>query len=103
MIRDVRLSGPTLKLLRLLVESPERGRSGADISRATNIGSSTLYPLLQRLEAAGWLTSVWEEIDPADAGRPRRRFYTLTPEGLRHALRELQALQFSPTGAPAWG
>src|SRR5439155_12302784 len=57
----VRMSGPTLKVLKMLVEHPQEGRSGAEISKLCSIGSGTLYPLLQRLENAGWLASEWED------------------------------------------
>jgi DNA-binding PadR family transcriptional regulator len=46
----------------------------------------TLYKALGRLEEFGLLTSHWE--DGADAeGRPRRRLYELTGDGLRVAER----------------
>ena len=101
MKRDIRLSGPTLRLLKMLIEKPLEGRSGADISKTLNIGSGTLYPLLQRLEHAGWLKSEWEQINPSDAGRPRRRFYKLTGEGQTQAVRALTDLQTAP-GVLAW-
>lgn len=37
---------------------------------------STLYPLLRRLEAQGFLSSEWREEE-----RRRKRFYRLSPEG----------------------
>ena len=98
---DLRLTQPTLKILRFLVANPREGRSGAEISKATNVGSGTLYPTLARLEKAGWLTSEWEVIDPSEAGRPRRRFYKLTGVGQRNALAALSDLQFG-TGELAW-
>ena len=55
----VRMSGPTLKLLTLLLESPQEERSGASISKATGLGSGTMYPLLQRLEIAKWIEGRW--------------------------------------------
>jgi PadR family transcriptional regulator PadR len=97
---DVRLSGPTLKLLKLMLEEPTRKRSGAEISREAKIGSGTLYPLLLRLERAGWLLSEWEHIDPKEAGRPRRRFYRLSPVGYPKAREALAGFQFE--GAVAW-
>ena len=102
MTQKVRMSGPTLKLLKLMVEHPGEGRSGAEISKAAKIGSGTLYPLLQRLEAAKWLESVWEEIDPSEAGRPRRRFYKLTRQGQLAASRELAEVQTTDPGVLAW-
>ncbi len=92
---DVRLSQPTLKVLRFLLETPRERRSGADMSRATKVGSGTLYPMLARLEAAGWLTSEWEVIDPSEAGRPRRRFYRLTAVGQSNARAALADLQMA--------
>jgi PadR family transcriptional regulator, regulatory protein PadR len=65
------------------------------------LGSGTLYPLLQRLENAGWLKSEWEEVDPSEAGRPRRRLYKLTGHGQTRAVRELAELQ-TTAGVLAW-
>ena len=99
--QDVRLTQPTLKVLRFLLEKPREGRSGAEISKATKVGSGTLYPMLARLEAAGWLTSEWEVIDPSEAGRPRRRFYKLTAIGQNNAHAALADLQMA-AGELAW-
>ena len=42
----------------------------------------TLYRALGRLEQMGLMTSAWEDPQiPADANRPRRRLYALTPDG----------------------
>ena len=101
MEHNVRLSGPTLKVLKFLVEKPRQARSGAEISRTVNVGSGTLYPLLQRLELAGWLKSEWEKIDPSKEGRPRRRYYLLTGHGQTNAVRALSELQAAP-GVLAW-
>jgi PadR family transcriptional regulator len=47
-------------------------------------GHGTLYKALGRLEEFGLLSSRWE--DPAAAeGRPRRRLYELTGQGIRAA------------------
>lgn len=101
--RDVRLTQPALKVLRFLMETPREGRSGAEMAKATKVGSGTLYPMLARLEVAGWLTSEWEVIDPSKAGRPRRRFYRLTASGYRRAGSELRDLQMVfGTGEFVW-
>jgi DNA-binding PadR family transcriptional regulator len=101
MENHIRLTGPTLKVLKLLLEKPREGRAGADISRTLGISSGTLYPLLARLEVAGWLKSKWEIIDPTDVGRPRRRFYKLTGHGQTQGARALAELQMAP-GVLAW-
>lgn len=98
---DVRLTQPALKVLRFLMETPREGRSGAEMSKATRVGSGTLYPMLARLEVAGWLTSEWEMIDPSEVGRPRRRFYRMTAVGQNNARVALADLQMAP-GEPAW-
>jgi DNA-binding PadR family transcriptional regulator len=98
---DVRLTQPALKVLRFLMETPREGCSGAEMSKATKVGSGTLYPMLARLEAAGWLTSEWEVIDPSEAGRPRRRFYRLTAVGQNSARKALADLQMR-AGELAW-
>jgi DNA-binding PadR family transcriptional regulator len=42
----------------------------------------TLYKALDRLAKAGYLASRWEDAQlAADEGRPRRRFYRVTPAG----------------------
>lgn len=79
----VRMSLQTLKVLQAFLESPTSQLSGADIHRRCGIASGTLYPILLRLEAAGWFTSNWEAVDPASVGRPRRRLYRLTSMGLK--------------------
>src|SRR4051812_20051984 len=102
MTEKIRMSGPTLKLLKLLIERPKEGQSGAGISKVTKIGSGTLYPLLQRLENVGWLDSEWEDVEPSEAGRPRRRFYKLTRKGQAGAAKALAELQTNAPGVLAW-
>jgi PadR family transcriptional regulator, regulatory protein PadR len=83
--RDVRMSLQTLKVLEAFLDEPTDELSGADVLKRSGIASGTLYPILLRLEAAGWFVSRWEAVDPASVGRPRRRLYRLTPTGLARA------------------
>jgi PadR family transcriptional regulator, regulatory protein PadR len=83
--REVRMSLQTLKVLEAFLENPADQLSGADLLQRAQLASGTLYPILLRLESAGWFVSRWESVDPSSAGRPRRRFYRLTPTGLRRA------------------
>ena len=62
---------------------------GFDLADQTKLKSGTMYPLLARLEKAGWLTSRTEDVDPHLVGRPRRRLYALTGEGELAARQEL--------------
>jgi PadR family transcriptional regulator, regulatory protein PadR len=52
---------------------------GSQICQQTGRGSGTVYPALDRLMKAGWISDRWENPVPAD--RPRRRFYAITPVG----------------------
>jgi len=59
-------------------------------------GHGTLYKALGRLEEFGLLTSHWEDAAAAE-GRPRRRQYELTGQGVRVAE---QALDQAPARTP---
>ncbi|WP_442956933.1 helix-turn-helix transcriptional regulator [Porphyrobacter sp. HT-58-2] len=74
-----------MKVLTALYNHP--GSSGADVCKLSSLPSGTVYPILGRLESAGWLNSQWENIDPRAAGRPRRRFYFLSAGGAAEAKR----------------
>ena len=70
------LTPQTLKVITALHEGPNS--TGAQVCRETGLPSGTVYPILSRLEQAGWLTSNWEQGDPVALGRPRQRYYRLT-------------------------
>ena len=66
-------------------------RFGFDIMQVTNLPSGTIYPALRRLEALDLVTSDWEkDLKARKEGRPRRRYYELTPAGKRQ-LKEAEA------------
>lgn len=92
--RDVRMSLQTLHVLEAFLANPAEQLSGADVQKRTGLASGTLYPILLRLESAGWFVSRWESIDPASAGRPRRRLYRLTASGLARASEVFASLSF---------
>jgi PadR family transcriptional regulator PadR len=75
--------------------------SGCDIARETHLASGTLYPILSRLERAGWFISRWEVDDPEKLRIPRRRFYMLTGLGARKAAAEHPTPK-AAAGWPAW-
>ncbi|MFD9630107.1 PadR family transcriptional regulator [Streptomyces violascens] len=52
---------------------------GLDIVRVTGLGSGTIYPILARLHAHGWITGD-DETGP-HPGRPARRYHQLTERG----------------------
>ena len=91
----MRLSLKGLSVLNLFLEDIRKTRSGAEISRELGIASGTLYPILARFEQNGLLESEWEQVDPTQVGRPRRRFYKITGAGQELASRESQAALLS--------
>lgn len=91
----------TMKVLSVFCEDPKAEMSGREIGKKTKLPSGTVYPILIRLENAGWLSSRWEDIDPKEEGRPRRRFYTITGLGCQKtqdALKDVGQM----FGVPAW-
>lgn len=85
MSSERRITQQTERILATLLTKPSAEWWGAQIAPAADLKSGTLYPALARMERFGWLSSRWEEIDPAEEGRPRRRLYRLTGEGQRVA------------------
>ena len=72
---------PTQLVLRALLADPSRELYGVEIGDAAGLPSGTVHPILARLEAAGWIESRWEDVDPSVAGRPARRYYRVTTDG----------------------
>lgn len=107
----MRITVATARVLAVLLADPQADRYGLDLMRDTGLASGTLYPILHRLQDAGWIAGHWEEVDVVLESRPARRYYRLTPEGAtgaRQALADLRAQTAPPvTGAthearPAW-
>lgn len=84
----MRLTGPLIKVLEVFLQEPDTELYGLQLLRTTGLKSGTVYPLLDRLEAVGWLQSRWEDRPASRGTGPRRRFYTLTATGA-HEARQL--------------
>jgi DNA-binding PadR family transcriptional regulator len=93
----------TLRVLRVFMESPANDHYGLDLMRATGLSSGTLYPILKRLEKDGLVVGQWEEVDASEVGRPRRKLYRLTPDGVVAARNDLQEARVSLGLSPAGG
>src|SRR4051812_41946309 len=89
----IRLTTGVAQVLAAFLAEPAAPRYGLELMRATAQPSGTLYPILTRLQGAGWVVAQWEDIDPAAEGRPARRYYRLTPDGVAAARTELAALR----------
>lgn len=85
MVDNIRLTAQTRQVISAFSNEGSSGLSGSEICKSTGLPSGTLYPILLRLEKAGWLVSKWEEGNPTDMGRPRKRLYSLTGAGVRAA------------------
>jgi PadR family transcriptional regulator PadR len=102
----LKLTAAVVKVLMCFIEDVDADRYGMDLMRDSGLASGSLYPILARLEAADWVTARWEDIDPEVAGRPARRYYRLTPDGIVSARTELAAMHsrlskaLGPIGQP---
>lgn len=80
--RELKKGSAELLILSLVEQQP---RHGYEISKLIETRSdgvlrfhvASLYPMLYRLEARGWIEGRWVE----KAGQRRRRYYRLTREG----------------------
>ena len=80
--RELKKGSAELLILSLVEQEP---RHGYDIARLIEVRSkgviqfkvASLYPLLYRLEARGWIDGRWVE----KPGQRRRRYYRLTAAG----------------------
>ena len=90
----------TQLVLRALLEDPSKERYGLALCELVGLPSGTIYPILARLEQLRWVESFWEDADGhVVEGRPRRRYYRLTPDGAeqaRHALASSYRAKKSP-------
>ncbi|MEV4041481.1 PadR family transcriptional regulator [Streptomyces sp. NPDC049744] len=87
---SIRLTRPTLEVIKVLLAStPDSPAWGLKICDEADLGSGTVYPILDRLEQHGWVTS-YKESEP-HPGRPARRYYELTASGRAQAGESLAA------------
>jgi PadR family transcriptional regulator, regulatory protein PadR len=67
---------------------------GLRLVKATGRPAGSVYPILERLERAGWVESTWD--DDADRSGPRRRLYRPTADGAVEARALLAARRVAP-------
>lgn len=88
----LRVTTTVARVLRPFLDDPKEPRYGLELMKATGLASGSLYPILARLERAGWVRSRRERVNAVDAARPARRYYELTAEGEAAARHELATL-----------
>lgn len=54
--------------------------------KGTGLKPGSLYPILHRLEAAGWIVGQFD--DPSESGRPPRRYYEWNSTGTGRSAAE---------------
>ncbi len=92
MAGPIRVTNPLLDVLEVLLQAfgNHDDLHGWAIMKATKRSGPTVYGVLDRLENIGWISGAWEDENP-EPGKPRRRFYSITPTGVigaREILRE---------------
>lgn len=78
-----RITAQLLLVLEALTSTPGKEWYGTELMDMTKLSSGTLYPILHRLVADGWLVRTREA--PSETGGPTRRLYQLTGVGVQHA------------------
>ena len=91
-MQDLDITPRMATVLKVLLEDPDQPRYGFGLMKLTGLASGSLYPMLARLEGAGWPTRGKEDIDPRAAGRPARTHYTITGPAISAARVQLAAL-----------
>jgi PadR family transcriptional regulator, regulatory protein PadR len=99
-VQDLDITPKMARVLNIFLGDPDQPRYGFELMKLTGTASGSLYPMLAKLEAAGWLTKGKENIDPHAAGRPARTHYTITGAAASTARIQLAALseQYRPPG-----
>lgn len=93
---------PGTTTLTLLAAIRDGDAYGLDLVGRTGLSSGTVYPVLGRLRRRGWVEGVWEDQAVADReGRPRRKYYRLTPRGAEILDVELARMAALARGARA--
>ncbi|HKT01324.1 MAG TPA: helix-turn-helix transcriptional regulator [Rugosimonospora sp.] len=92
-------------LLQAFLADVHEQRYGFELMKITGFPSGKLYPMLAKLEAAGWLDSEMEDVDSSAVGRPPRRWYRLSERGTAAARHEVAVLhqQTAPVPTRACG
>jgi PadR family transcriptional regulator len=86
----LRMTLGVLAVLGALLDGPGAELSGLEIVRVRGLESGTIYPILQWLRGAGWVSDRGEDPEPAQTEGLPRRYYRLTVEGRARAVQALQ-------------
>ncbi|MGW4364510.1 hypothetical protein ACWEKT_02600 [Nocardia takedensis] len=68
MPEKIRITASVASVLREFLEAPTEPQYGFNLMQRSGLSSGSLYPILARLEKAGWIVGRFEEIDPVKEG-----------------------------------
>lgn len=89
-----RVTAATRDVLAVLLENRD-ACWGLIVIKQSGRPPGTVYPILDRLETLGWITSSWEEAN--ERSGPRRRYIRLTDDG---AVQAAQVVRTARSRAP---
>ena len=92
-----RITAATVDVLIALLNHSE-STWGLSIIKESSRPAGSVYPILERLETSGWVTSRWE--DNSDRPGPRRRYYELSTDGATAAREVVKNFTARTTIAP---
>ena len=92
-----RVTAATVDVLIALLNHSE-STWGLSIIKESLRPAGSVYPILERLETAGWVASKWE--DNSDRPGPRRRYYELSGDGAAAAREVVRNFNARTTTAP---
>ena len=97
-MKDLDITPKMAMVGKAFLEDPNRSRYGFELMKLTGMASGSLYPMLAKLEGAGWLIKGKEDIDPHAKGRPARTNYTITgaAASVAHARLTQLSNQYQP-------
>ncbi len=81
-----------LRLVRIMYDDLDGDHYGLALGRAAGLNTASRYTCRARLERMGWVIARWEDIDPVTEGRPARKFYRLTAQGMEGYRAQLQTI-----------
>jgi DNA-binding PadR family transcriptional regulator len=84
----IRITQPTIKVAAFLADLKAGSTWGLQICSETQLGSGSVYSVLDRFESYGWVESFWEEDNNRRGAR--RRLYKVTSVG-KKSLKQLVA------------
>lgn len=86
---EPQMTAQTVAVLNVMLAEAEREWYGLELSSCAGLKPGTIYPHLDQLLRAGWVSRRWEDVDPLAEERPKRRLYRLSSDGAPKARRAL--------------